>query len=265
MAFTDRANVARLTFKAAGRELLVSGFSARERVSGPFEIEVSLAAEEEIGFDDMVGKPALLTVAGDEVERYFNGIVRTFLLTGGTGRFFLYQARIVPALWLLSLERDCRVFQNQTTEEIVRQVLAESGITGDQFAFRLQGKGYLPRTYCVQYRESDLDFVARLLEEEGIFYFFEHSKEKHLLVFGDGPVNYQPIAGEAKLIFNPTASMVAEEEAVFALALSQRVRPGKVTLRDFNFEKPALDLTADETAEKERQRELYDYPGIYLD
>jgi hypothetical protein len=88
MAFTNRANIARLTFKAAGRELLVSGFSARERVSGPFEIEVSLAAEEEIGFDDMVGKAALLTVAGDEVERYFNGIVRTFLLTGGPGDSF---------------------------------------------------------------------------------------------------------------------------------------------------------------------------------
>jgi type VI secretion system secreted protein VgrG len=265
MAFTHRANIAQLTFQAAGRDLAVSEFTARERLSAPFEIDVHLAAEDEIGLEDMVGRPACLTAALGDSERRFHGIVRTFRQTGASGRFFLYQARVVPALWMLALERDCRIFQDQTTEQIVREVLTESGITADQFAFRLHSRGYRPRTYCVQYRETDLNFVSRLLEEEGIFYFFEHERNTHRLVFGDGPVNYRPIPGEAKLLFNPTAAMVAEEEAVYAMALSQRLLPGKVTLRDFNFEKPSLDLTAAETAAKERERELYDYPGIFED
>jgi uncharacterized protein involved in type VI secretion and phage assembly len=117
----------------------------------------------------------------------------------------------------------------------------------------------------VQYRETHFDFITRLLEEYGIFYFFEHDPDKHLLVFGDGPVNYQPIAGKARLVFNPTAAMVAEEEAVRAIACSKRPRPGKHTLKDFNFEKPGLDLSTEDSGRQDRGREHYDYPGLYAE
>jgi type VI secretion system secreted protein VgrG len=262
MPFTDRANTARAMFTAAGRRLAVSGFTVRERLSLPFDAEIGLAAEEEIDFEELLGKPGLLTVTGDKVERHFHGLVRTFRQTGASGRFFLYQARIVPALWLLSLERDCRIFQDRTTEEIVRQVLAESGILADRFEFRLKTRT-LPRPYCVQYRETDLDFISRLLEEEGIFYFFEHSPEGHRLVFGDAAVATRPIPAEPTLLFNPTAAMVAEEEGVIELAAARRMQPGRAALKDFDFEKPSLPLLCDAAARQDGRREVFDFPGGY--
>jgi type VI secretion system secreted protein VgrG len=191
--------------------------------------------------------------------------VRKFEQTGAAGRFFLYRATLVPNFWLLTLESDCRIFQEKTTEEIVREVLGESGIGSDRFAFRLQNKSLPPRPYCVQYRESDFNFVSRLLEEEGIFYFFEHSEDRHLLVFADSPVGYKPIAGKPKVLFNPGSGTVGEEEVVASLTLTRRLRPGRQTLRDFNFEKPALDLTSDEHGSEGERCELYDYPGSYLE
>jgi type VI secretion system secreted protein VgrG len=262
MATFSQANAPRFIFTVEGNEWLVVDFSARERISTPFEIDVTLAAEEEIKLADGVGKVALLTIESADHDRPMHGIVNRFVQTGVNGRFFLYQARVVPQLWLLSLARDCRIFQNQSVPDIVRQMLEDSGMTGDLFEFRLQGD-YAPRDYCVQYRESGLDFISRLLEEEGIFYFFEHSKEKHLLVFGDGAVNYQPIAGEAQVVFNPGSAMVAEEEAVVAFQLARQIRTGKYTLRDFNFEKPSLDLTADHSDPENKRLEAYDFPGEY--
>ena len=161
-----------------------------------------------------------------------------------TALFFLYRAVIAPQLWLLSLRQDCRIFQKMSIPDIVKAVLEDAGVTGDLFDFRLQGD-YPQREYCVQYRESDLNFIQRLLEEEGIFFFFEHSQSGHVLIFGDGAVNYKPIAGESKVLFDPGGSLVSEEESVSRFTLSRQIRSGKYTVRDFNFEKPSTDLTSE--------------------
>jgi len=244
------------------QELRVVKFVADERISSPYEVNLTLASEAEANFDDVIGKEALLTILGDQVERYFHGIINRFTQSGSTGRFYLYEAKVVPSLWLLSMEHDCRIFQNKAVDEIVTQILEDRGITSEFFEFRLQGS-YDPKEYCVQYRETDLSFISRLLEEEGIFYFFEHTSDKHLLVFGDGTVNYQPIPGEACMVFNPGGGMVPEEESVYRFTLTRRILPGKVTLRDFNFERPSLDLTAQEQSDSFQQLEVYDYPGEY--
>lgn len=257
-----QANAPRFIFKVGGTELMVAAFRLEEKISAPFVAELELASEDEIRFDDMVGKVGLLTFESGDGDRQVHGILDRFALSGTDGRFFLYEASLVPQLQLLSLEQDCRIFQNQSVPDIVQQILQDSGITGDRFDFRLQGS-YAPRDYCVQYRENDLNFISRLLEEEGIFYYFEHSAENHLMVFGDGTVNYQPIAGEAKVIFNAGSALVAEEEAVVALRLTRQIRSGKYTLRDFNFEKPSLDLTANKSDSDNQKREVYDYPGEY--
>jgi len=119
--------------------------------------------------------------------------------------------------------------------------------------------------YCVQYRETDLNFVSRILEEEGIFYFFEHAKDKHLLVFGDGTVNYQPIPDEAEVPFHASDSRVAEEESVSDVVLSRCIQSDKVILRDFNFKNPKFDLSAPKPADPSDVLEVYDYPGEYVD
>ncbi|MDA8138490.1 MAG: type VI secretion system tip protein TssI/VgrG [Desulfobacteraceae bacterium] len=262
MVTISQANAPRFTFKVGKTELLVVEFNLEERISAPFCAELQLASEDEISFDKMVGQIGLLTMESGDHDRYLHGVICRFVQNGINGRFFLYSAQVVPQFQLLSLEQDCRIFQQKKVPDIVKAILEESGLTADLFAFRLQGS-YAQRDYCVQYRESDLNFISRLLEEEGIFYFFEHSKDKHLLVFGDGTVNYQPIGGQAKVAFNPGGGLVAEEEAVLSFHLAHQIRTGKYTLRDFNFEKPSLDLTADSSDKENKKRECYDYPGEY--
>jgi type VI secretion system secreted protein VgrG len=268
MALITSVQGARYRFEISGAafETSVVEFSAREGISAPYEVALSLASEDEIGFDDAVGKEALFTVAAEGEDRYFHGIVRSFAHTGTRGRFHLYEASVVPSLWLLSLERDCRIFQALNVPDIVRKVLDEGGIASDRFAFRLKGR-YAARDYCVQYRETDLAFISRLLEEEGIFYFFEHAEDRHTLVFGDDAVNYKPVAGEGEVTFNISEGTVAEEECVHAFTVTRRLFSGKFTQRDFNFERPSLDLTADEAHKDKtsRKREVYDYPGKYAE
>ncbi|MBR9981152.1 MAG: type VI secretion system tip protein VgrG [Desulfatitalea sp.] len=262
MAMFDNANAPRFLFTAGSHEWHVVDFTIEEQLSTPFQADLTLACEEEVPFEDIIGTNGLLTIDSDDGERHLHGIVNRFIHTGIAGRFLLYSARIVPQMWLLSLEQDCRIFQDKTTPDIVKQILEEAGITSDLFDFRLQGQ-YPAATYCVQYRETDLEFVSRLLAREGIFYFFEHSEDKHLLVFGDGPVNYQPIAGENQVPLNPASGKVAEEEAVITFQVQQQIRSGKYTLRDFNFERPSLDLTAEQTDSDNETLEIYDYPGAY--
>jgi len=255
---------AQFLFEISGTELRVVDFTAHERISSPFEVNLNLASKEEINFDDVIGKESLLTILGDEEDRYFHGIICQFMQTGSKGNFLLYKAKMVPSLWLLSLEQDCCIFQDESVQDIISKILTEDGIPADRFDFRIQ-RTLDPREYCVQYRETDLNFISRLLEEEGIFYSFEHSEEKHLLVFGDGTVNYQPIEGEANILYHATDSMVSMKEVVNSIILSQQIKSGKYTLRDFNYEKPALDLTAQEEGEANKKLEVYDYPGEYSD
>lgn len=270
MPILKPADEAQFLFEVSGIKLRVVEFTIRERISSPYEVELNLASEDEVSFDDVIGKEGLLTILGEEADRYAHGIANQFMQTGsieeapvGT-RFYLYRATVVPSLWLLSLEQDCRIFQNKSVPDIVKKILEERGITGDRYSFRLQGQ-YQPRDYCVQYRETDLNFISRLLEEEGIFYFFEHTEDKHLLVFGDSTVNYQPIQGKTEVTFNPTHGMVQKEEFVTNFVLSRQIRTGKVTLRDFNFEKPSLDLTSQDQKDFYQKLEVYDYPGEYTE
>jgi len=247
-----------------GTELRVVDFTATEAISSPYRVELTLASEDELGFDAALGKAALLILTSPVADRYFHGIIIQFTQLGISGRFNVYRASLVPSLWLLSQEQDCRIFQDKSVPDIVKAVLEDRGITADTYDFRLQGT-YEPRTYCVQYRETDLNFISRLLEEEGIFYFFEHAEDKHLLVFGDGIVNYQPIEGEASVPFHVADGRVAEEETVSSFVLSRRIHPGKVSLKDFNFESPSLDLSTEDTSGTSQDLEIYDYPGEYLD
>jgi len=266
MAPRQTAHESRFLFEVLGvsYQTAVLGFKLFEGISSPFALHVSLVSEDEINFDEVVGKEALLTLLGEENDRYLHGVLRQFIQNGSKGRFYFYEAEVIPTLWLLSLEQDCRIFQNKKVEDIIKQVLQDGGITGDRFNLRLQGK-YPEREYCVQYRETDLDFISRLCEEEGIFYLFEHAKDKHVLVFGDSTAAYQTIEGEEEITFNPAMGMVPGQEFVYHLAFSQKVFSGKMTRRDFNFEKPTLDLTSKEQDKSYQKLEVYDYPGRYVE
>jgi type VI secretion system secreted protein VgrG len=262
MATFYKSNEPRFYFTVGQKELMVHGFQLKESISKPFEATLKLVSDHPIDPNAMVGQFGLLTLEslqGSAAKRYVHGMVARFALGGIDGRFYLYEALFVPVLWLLTLEQDCRIFQDMSVPDIIRQVLDDTRILCE---FRLTGQ-YAPRTYCVQYRETDLEFIHRLCAEQGLFYFFEHTKQECKLVFGDSAVNYQPIGGEARIVFNPGAGMAADKEAIIDFHLARQLHSGKYTLRDFNYERPALDLECALTERENKQLEIYDFPGDY--
>ncbi len=246
-------------------ELRVLNFSGTEGVSELFEFGLHLTSEDgEIDIDSIVGKNATLTIFHDNGERKVQGIVSRFE-QGSEGKDFTpYFAELVPEVWLLTQCYGCRIHQNLSVPDIVKKVLADAGIAADRFRFALSGN-YDPRDYCVQYRESDWNFISRLLEEEGIFYFFEHTDEAAVLVMGDADTVHTPIEASDTVLFRDVSGTVGEEEAVFTYRYSQEIRPGKMTFRDYNFEKPTLNLEKDQSAARDDALEVYDYPGRYIE
>jgi len=250
-------------------QMAVVGFSAHESISRPFAVSVALATATEIrSFDDIIGKHSLLTVINNDPgagggDRYFHGVVRKFEHIGMSGRKFLYQADLIPALSQLFLRRNCRIFQETTTQAIIKKLLEESGIISIRYRFALANTDR-KRGFCVQYQESDFDFVSRLMEEEGIYYFFEHYKDKHVLVMSDNLSVHVPIKGKPSITCNSGDGLVADKESVSHFTFSQRQTSEAFTHSNFFFKKPTLDLTTKKTAENQTKYEVYDYAALHI-
>jgi type VI secretion system secreted protein VgrG len=153
--------------------LALRSFSLQEQLSRPFRIEAELSSEDgEIDFDKVVGHNATIRLNLPQKEkRYFDGIVSRLVQVGNQGGYSHYRATIVPWLWLLSRTSDCRIFQEKTVPEIIEEVFKGHGF--NDYQLKLSGS-YAKWEYCVQYRETDFNFVNRLMEQEGIYFFFEH-------------------------------------------------------------------------------------------
>ena len=211
-----------------------------------------------------LGKDALLTIVTADEPRCFHGIIARFGRAGKKGNYYLYRAHIVPYLALLDLSTDCRIFQNKTVVEIVKEIFDKHGIYSDRYKFLSLENRHLQREYCVQYRETDLNFVSRILAEEGIFYFFEHSPQKHVVVFGDNPMSYREISGPTTVTFKAAGGMNPETENIFGFDVSRTLGTSKLAYSDFNYQKTSLKLhaTAD-GGSSELDFERYDYPGNF--
>jgi len=249
-------------------QLSVVAFTVFEKLSHHYSIKVELATSSEIkSFDDIIGNESLLTIINNDLlsaggDRYFHGVIRRFEHTGMSGRKFLYEADIIPTLYLLSLRKNCRIFQETTTQDIIKKLLEEAGITSNRYRFALENTDR-KRGFCVQYQESDLDFISRLMEEEGIYYFFEHSKDKHVLVISDNLSVHVPIKGKPSITCNSGGGLVAEKESISGFTFSQRQTPEAFAHSNFYFKKPGLDLTTKKTASKEPQNEIYEYSALH--
>ena len=250
--------------------LLLQSFHGTESLSQLFQFELKMYSENRsLSFDSIVGKAATIKIAlPDLSERYINGIVSAFSqggsapLEGGSSPkiFASYRATLVPWLWFLTQTTDCRIFQNKSVPEILEAVFQGLGFT--DYALRLQGS-FAPREYCVQYRETAFNFVSRLMEEEGIFYFFEHHEDKHVLVLANHPNEFKPCPHLAEISYESLVGEEREDDVITEWNAAQVVLSGKVALADYNFETPMLDLTANIAGQDTRQLELYDYPGEY--
>lgn len=252
--------------------LLITGLSVSEGISMPFSYELSLISENQsISFPDIIGTTVTVSISLESGERrYFNGLVSRFSQVGGGSEegadehHAYYSATIVPWLWLLTKTVDSRIFQELTIPEIVEQIFTEKDFL--DYKLKLQGS-YEKRNYCVQYRESDFNFVSRLMEEEGIYYYFEHEDGKHTLVILDSPEEHKPCPNQESARYHRgSAGILLEEDTISSLNLTQEITPGKYTINDYNFETPNTDLKIEVPSGQSLgpgEREIYDYPGGY--
>jgi type VI secretion system secreted protein VgrG len=246
--------------------LLLHSLTGSESISRLFRFSVDLLSESsDISFDRIVGQRVSISIAqagGD--KRYLNGFVSRFSQTGSGARFIHYRAEVVPWLWFLTRTAACRIFQNMTVPDIVSKVFKDFGF--NDFKNSLQGT-YDQWDYCVQYRETAFNFISRLMEQEGIFYFFEHEKDKHTLVLADRPSAHKPCPGQPKGRLDYTAGTLLKEDVIHDWHLEQELRTGKYSLKDYNFETPSTNLEVKEpsiiSVDGNSKYEIYDYPGEY--
>jgi type VI secretion system secreted protein VgrG len=258
---------ARIRPEVEGVELRLVTLKGREELSRLFRYELELISEDlDIKLKSLLGTAMHVEIdAHDGTTRDLHARVADAALIGTEGPFASYRVTLVPWLWFLDQRRDSRIFQNLTVPDIVKKVLDGHPEVAD---FDPQTtETYQEREYCVQYRETDFNFVARLMEEEGIYYYFRHSASAHTLVTADNPSHHTARPSYAKVpYYPPQDGRRRERDYLDAWAATARVRPGKATLKAFDFENPRTDLTATETAPLKHQQdqlEVYDYPGSY--
>jgi type VI secretion system secreted protein VgrG len=242
--------------------LLLENLNGEEAISQPFEFQLEmLSLNDSISASDLIRKP--VHIEFDLAEgglRVIHGWVSQFIQRGRRHYFTQYYARIRPWPWFLSLWKDCRIFQNLTVRGIIELIFSEHNCT--DFRFNLY-HSYPKREYCVQYRESCFDFISRLLEQEGIFYYFEHTAEKHVLVLTDDNAGCTPCPGQASARVSAIAESVLEDDVVTELEHTVRAGTGQVTLNDYNFKNPSQSLKVNVAGQD--PEEIYDYPGEYED
>ncbi len=250
--------------KGYSGDLRVTNFTGQEGLSRLFSFQLELACEDwDIDLDAVVGKAATFSIKSAESERAIHGIVARMEMGGKGEKFAPYRVELVPEVWLLTRISRSRVFQKKTVAEIVKEVFTDGGVPSNRFRFAL--KRSLPaREYCVQYRETDWNFVSRPLEEEGIFYFFEQKDKETIMVMGDSPDAIVAIKTPDKIPFREPSGAATDREAVYDFRFAQELKSGKSTLKDYNFTRPDVMIEGTASASRDDKLEIYDYPGYYV-
>ncbi len=267
MAYTQADRLIAIHTPLGEDALLLQGFTGHEGMSRLFSFQLELLSEDSgIAFERIVGQRASIRVLrADGEKRYINGFISRFAQRATDARFTHYQAELVPWLWFLTRTADCRIFQNMTVPDIIKKIFTDLGF--NDFRLVLQ-KQYEPRTYCVQYRETDFNFVSRLMEHNGLFYFFAHEENKHTVVIGDTPSANRPCSGQEQARCEFGDGTYENEDVITAWQVEHEVRPGKYALTDYNFETPStslgVNLASKVTSSSNGHYEIYDYPGEYL-
>ncbi len=259
-----------------GRDVLIlEEFNGEEAVSQLFSFHLELLAENEtkIPFEAILGKEVSMTLRSPgEPERFFHGICSRITQGDRNSDLTSYRMEVVPRLWLLTQSADSRIFQQSTVPEILSQVLDGAGI---DYEMQLEGD-FHTRDYAVQYRETDFNFVSRLMEEEGIFYFFKHTEATHTMVIANAPSAHTDI--ESGPIRYDTVGIARPSVAVYQWEKTQEIRSSRYTLRDYHFQLPLQNLEVSVPVSEsvragevrhllrlpeDLETEVYDYPGAY--
>ncbi|WP_372623354.1 type VI secretion system Vgr family protein [Falsiroseomonas sp.] len=255
---------ARLTLETS-QPLVLRRLTGREEVSQPFRYDLTLLGpSHDLDLEALLGTGATVELEGTGGPRHIHGLIADVTYGGAMEEQARYDLVLVPWLWFLDRRTDCRIFQRMNAVEIVKRVVAGHG---GELRDRLTGN-YIERDFCVQYRESDLNFVSRLLEEEGVFFFFEHSRGRHEMVLVDDPASCPTRTGYDTVPFYPPDDPAQRErDHLDRWDIIARARTARTALRSFDFKQPARPLEAAGQASACHARddlEAYDYPGGFV-
>jgi type VI secretion system secreted protein VgrG len=248
------------------QELLLEGFSGTEGLSTLFSFELSLISQEaRLELKSLIGQPAVLDIElATGGNRYIHGYISRFSLQKSDGGLAHYSATLSPWLWMLSRRHDSRIFQEQTIEDVIRMVLANYGVL-PSFEFRL----YQPlksHSYITQYRESDLDFVLRLLEGDGLFFYFDHTKQGHKLIITDDSRYLDPLAQQPQIRFH-SASVTETADSITQWSSNRTLQSGRMAIQTFDYKQPRYPLPVTLPSLNLQGNvppyEIYDFPGHY--
>jgi type VI secretion system secreted protein VgrG len=246
--------------------LLFHSMNVSEQLGRLFQFDLDLLSNDpEIKLQDIVGQNVTVRyLRPDGENRYFNGFVNQFSQAGAHGNLFVYRATLRPWFWFLTRSADCRIFQNKTVPDIIKEVFRDKGFS--DFEDTLSGN-YREWENCVQYRETDFNFVSRLMEQEGIYYYFAHEDGKHTLVLSDSINSHQTVPGYEEVSYYPAEeSGHWEREHISDWSLNQIIQPGAYALNDYDFKKPRANLEVKSSMPRGHDQadfEIYDYPGEY--
>ena len=251
-----------------GDQLLFWRMTCTEALGQMFEIELDvLSKKPDIRPESLLGKSLTVSLnIDDERKRHFNGYAVRFAPGISKGKHFSYRLSLRPWLWFLTRTSDCKVFQNKPVTTVIDEVFSDE--VSKAVDKQLAGD-YKPWTYCVQYRETDFNFVSRLMEQEGIYYYFEHSEKEHKLILCDGAGSHKPIEGDLKVPFYSSGRSTAQaSDHISAIGYTQVIQPGTIVMHEYDFVQPGADQKVtrkpEHTPEHSRKTyEIFDYPGAY--
>jgi len=250
-------------------KLLLRAFNGTEVVSELFSFQLELLSEDHhIDINRILGERVTISLNLPELQggqRHFNGFISRVRQLPNYSKFAHYQAEMVPWLWLLTRSADCRIFQKETVPDIIEKIFREFGF--QDFERELQ-QDYKAWDYCVQYRENACHFVMRLMEEEGIYFFFRHEENRHVLVMADSPSGHKPLAPlRIKYEHVEGAGFLQEDYRINSWLIDHDLRSGKYALKDYYFETPSSSLLTNIDSSihvgNNQIYEIYDYPGKY--
>ncbi|MBB2888876.1 MULTISPECIES: type VI secretion system Vgr family protein [Pseudomonas] len=266
MLFKQLSRLAKITSPLGPDVLLLKDMGGDEELGRLFSYELQLhSLDNAIDLNQLLGKPMCLSLQLDGGgERHFHGIVARCSQNVDQGQFASYQATLRPWLWLLTRTSDCRIFQNLTIPQIIKQVFRDLGFSDFEDAL---SRPYREWEYCVQYRETSFDFVSRLMEQEGIYYFFRHEQGRHVLVLADAYGAHANVPGYASVPYYPKNEQQRERDHIYDWHLAQQVQPGSLELNDYDFQRPSARIDVRSAMPRPHTAgdyPLYDYPGTYV-
>lgn len=247
-------------------KLIFRNLQGKEKLSELFEYTVETVSEtKDLSFDSIVGKPVSVTLEfTNSYKRYIHGIATTFTQartdkTPETDTHItVYHITLRPWFWFLTLTKNCQIFQNMSTPEIIKAIFSELGFS--DFKDSLKGT-YTKREYCVQYDETAFAFISRLMEDDGIFYFFEHAEAKHTLVLADDLSVHQNVIGYNKVRFWEIYESSNPEDVIYKCFMAQQTLPAKYAIDDYHFETPSTDLKTEAAGKSTSKMRIYEYQG----